>query len=128
MANLSPQQLTELAEQNPDDFVRMIAEVCYGWYDSPIHNLETGLSDLYYYTQDVDQVMLVSDFNPLAKTERGRSQAFELAMRFDCFPDKALDDSGWYSKGVNLLDLVFHKDPQTAIGIAAYLTAQEMKR
>lgn len=121
MTNLTQTQLTEIAEQKPDELVRMIAEVCYGWQQMSFRG--TG-----YYWRDDTPVIPFQNFNPLAKTERGRSQAFELAEKFDCFP--VLHKDLWvvlFGREDSPI-LVEHKDPQTALAIASILAAQELKR
>lgn len=65
-------------------------------------------------------------FQPLDNTVAGRSQAFDLAVRFDCFPHKLL--GMWVVE--NLTDeclTVEHSNPQAAIVLASILTAQQEK-
>lgn len=106
-------QLTELAEQKPDEFVQMIAEVCYELTPSCFINGRR-----------------VKDcFNPLAATEAGRSQAFELAVKFNISPHQNEKDLWMVLCGsIENIYLVENKDPQTAICIAAILTAQELRK
>lgn len=123
MTNYTQSQLTEMAEQNPDEFVLVILETCteliptlIGW-KTELNPNPTILNP------DKSVWGNLLDFNPITKTEAGRSQAFELAERFDCFPKEL--GRFWVIPNVqNLQESTEHKDPQTAICMAAILTAQ----
>lgn len=112
MLNLTQTQLTELAEQKPDEFVQMIKEICMGWDTSEKFDNCTLPRDEFLYR---------TNFNPLDKTERGRSQAFELAHKYGL----SVDFESGEIIGPNVE--FQYEDIQPAICIAAILTAQGIK-
>jgi len=111
-----------------DELVRICAETCYGWFRSVRHDDHKGPIPVWKQplkNNGALYVMDLADFNPLAHTEAGRSQAFELSVKFNCLPKQ--DKYGYWQVLIGETGsktLVEHKDPQVASVIAAILTAQ----
>lgn len=117
--------LTNLLTADREKLTRICAEVCYGWryteFNKPPYKA--------FINHDNEWI---KDFQPLSKTEKGRSQAFELAVKFGIWTSDDADQfgdepAGWVASGKPHSGsfIVTNKDLQAAIVLAAILTAQQ---
>lgn len=119
-------ELLALAKQGKLDEIDTLCALAQGWARSdaivPKTNLHFNLP--FWHDNSGQYMCFMSEYHPTRDTEAGRSQAWQLMVKYKINYSPLIDGSddiqAWGKGGLD----VYHKNPQVAVAIAAILVAQ----